>query len=138
MRVNKHITIYRESEEPLTERIENEVVYTGHPEYLNAMMECIVICATKNIDYTGGAEFDDPLANFKRVHELGIDPVDGILIRMLDKWQRIISFKKNGKMAVENESLEDALKDLINYQALLIALLREQSKVNSTNQDKDL
>jgi hypothetical protein len=85
----------------------------------------IDILRAKNSDYTGGSE--DAFANFKVTEKLGLsDAETGLLIRMVDKIQRVRSFLIKGKLEVSNESVEDAVKDIIGYSLLLLGLLRER------------
>ena len=103
-----------------------QVIFNGHAGYLEAVIEAIEIHTKKNSDYSGGGgPEDDPLANFKGSSELGIDPGLGIILRMQDKFQRIKAFAKTGKLAVVNESVEDAMLDIANYALLYLALRSE-------------
>lgn len=97
------------------------VEFNGSPYFIEAVFKAIEICSKKNADYTANAH---PLANFLLAKEFGIDPVDGLLLRMLDKIQRIKSYKTQGKLQVGNESLIDAFMDLGNYSFLMIALMK--------------
>lgn len=51
----------------------------------------------------------------------------GVIVRMGDKIQRLISVSKKGIALVDNESLRDTLIDLHNYAAMGIMLLDEQN-----------
>lgn len=74
----------------------------------------------KNADY-GGRK--DALNNFRLSETLGI-PMDlACLIRMSDKMARI-STLRNNEAKVKDESIEDTIKDLINYSAILLVILR--------------
>lgn len=86
--------------------------------------DCLQIIKKKNADYTHGSS--DPFANFKAVAAIGIDPVEGVLTRMMDKMARISSFHKNGELQVKDESVHDTLVDLANYAALLSAMITEK------------
>jgi len=76
----------------------------------------------KNQDYTGGG---GPFANLQACSVIGVDPIQGTIIRMLDKLQRINSYVVNGELAVKDEGLEDTLVDLINYSVLVWGMSRE-------------
>ena len=54
--------------------------------------------------------------------ELGVEPWKGILVRMSDKWARIVQLSTK-EAAVKDETIEDTLLDLANY-ALLCILVR--------------
>jgi hypothetical protein len=63
----------------------------------------------KNVDYATSA---DPFKNFRR-HGLR-----GMVVRMDDKLARMTNYIDNGGFAVEDESVEDLVLDLINYAVL--------------------
>jgi len=50
----------------------------------------------------------------------------GVIVRMGDKIQRLISVSNKGVALVDNENLRDTLIDLHNYAAMGIMLLDEQ------------
>ena len=50
----------------------------------------------------------------------------GVIVRMGDKIQRLISVSNKGVALVDNESLRDTLIDLHNYAAMGIMLIDEQ------------
>ena len=93
--------------------------------------ECKDIMRTKNSDYTGGKDATDPFANFKSSTVIGIHPVHGLLMRVLDKIQRIRSFVNDRELQVPDESVEDACNDIVNYAILAKAMLREERKNNA-------
>jgi hypothetical protein len=86
---------------------------------------CVEIMQSKNHDYTGDG---DIFKNFKAADVFGIDPVRGLLLRVMDKLQRINTFAEKGKLEVENESVIDAFEDVINYMILGKAMVVEQNE----------
>jgi hypothetical protein len=80
----------------------------------------------KNHDYRGGS--GDPFANFRLSSGIGITPVQGILIRMMDKMMRVRTFDEKGELLVKDEGLNDALIDIINYAVLIGAMVEADSK----------
>ena len=90
----------------------------------------------KNNDYTGGKEATDIFANFNSSTILDIHPVQGLLLRLIDKVQRIRSFTNDKQLQVSNESLEDACEDIINYAILAKAMLIEERKKIEQNLQK--
>tara|TARA_R110000772_G_scaffold46106_3_gene105336 strand:+ start:950 stop:1291 length:342 start_codon:yes stop_codon:yes gene_type:complete len=92
----------------------------------NTCETCRDIMKQKNSDYTGGEKSTDPFANFNAASVLGIDPVQGLLLRVIDKIQRIRSFTNDKELKVPNESVEDACDDIVNYAILAKAMLMEQ------------
>jgi len=110
-----------------TERPEptkREAFVENHTKLCN---DLITITRKKNADYSGASE-DDPFANFSIVESNNICSVEtGMMVRMSDKMSRISTFVKKGILQVEDESVEDTLKDLANY-ALLMACYIKQKK----------
>ena len=104
-----------------------------HDETCN---KCKEIMGKKNNDYTGGEKARDIFANFKASQILNIHPVKGILMRMIDKIQRIQSFTNDRKLVVPNESVDDACEDIINYAILAKAMLTEERDFRSKLYDK--
>ena len=86
--------------------------------------KCRKIMKAKNADYTGGSS--DPFANFRMTETLDVPAEIGILIRIMDKIQRVRSFVENGELQVKSESVDDALEDIINYTILIKGLIKER------------
>ena len=80
----------------------------------------------KNNDYTGGKKATDIFANFNSSKILDIHPVQGLLLRVIDKRQRINSFTNDKELSVSNETVEDACDDIVNYAILAKAMLIEE------------
>lgn len=87
---------------------------------------CKAIMKQKNSDYTGGKGATDVFANFNASKMLGIHPVQGLLLRVIDKIQRIRSFTNDKELSVPNETVEDACDDIVNYAILAKAMLMEE------------
>ena len=84
----------------------------------------------KNNDYTGGKEADDVFANFRCSTILDVHPVTGILMRVMDKIQRIKTFTNDGQLSVTKETVDDACEDIINYAILAKAMLKQEREAN--------
>lgn len=82
---------------------------------------CHKIAIKKGNDYARG---DDPFANFRTAEAIGVKPIKGILIRIMDKIQRLNNYGVVGKL--DNESAEDAVMDIINYASLIGGLICEK------------
>ena len=95
--------------------------------------KCLGIMIKKNSDYTGGEKATDIFANFKNSKYLGVDPIIGIMMRVMDKIQRIRSFANDKKLKVENESVYDACEDIINYMVLAKAMFIEERSLDENN-----
>jgi hypothetical protein len=66
---------------------------------------------------------EDPFANVRASEDFGIPAWLGCMIRSNDKIRRMQSFAKKGELA--NESIEDALIDLLVYAGIGLVLYRE-------------
>jgi hypothetical protein len=82
--------------------------------------------AQKNNDYTGGKYASDVFANFRCSEVLGVHPVTGIMMRVMDKIQRIKTFVNDGQLSVSGETVDDACEDIINYAVLAKAMLMQE------------
>ena len=83
------------------------------------------ILEAKNSDYAQSSDGGDPFANFTACEKLDLCHAEvGLLIRMLDKWQRLKTLAKIGKLSVKGESGVDACFDLMGYSFLMLALLK--------------
>lgn len=106
-------------------------VITMKPEQLKASIndlveECIETIESKNHDYTG--DDTDALANFKLCEYQGLCSAEkAILIRLSDKMQRLTTFAEKGELEVDNESVQDAIMDSINYLLFLNAVIEEKA-----------
>ena len=99
--------------------------------------KCRDIMIKKNSDYTGGSKATDIFANFNASMMLNIHPVQGLLLRLIDKVQRIRSFTNDKELSVPNESVEDACEDIVNYAILAKAMLIEERKKIKQQKQKD-
>ena len=59
----------------------------------------------------------------------------GVLVRLGDKIQRLLSITNNGITLVSNESLRDTLMDLHNYSAMSIMLMDSDKSPKSASND---
>lgn len=99
----------------------NEIVIDPAELFEDLAAEAWQIMQSKNKDYRGGSE--DCYANFRLTTLLGVAPETGLLVRMLDKHQRLRAFIANGSLAVQGESVKDAILDCFNYTILLAGML---------------
>ncbi len=88
--------------------------------------QCLEIMRAKNHDYTDGSV--DPFANFRASAALGVPPEIGILMRCMDKFQRITTWINKGELQVKGEGVEDAISDVINYMILLKGMVVERQE----------
>ena len=74
------------------------------------------------------ADYGDAFAKYGTV---------GVIMRMGDKIQRLVSISKTGINLVETETLRDTLIDLHNYSAMAVMLLDETDKNDNDKNDID-
>ena len=102
----------------------NKVEYIKPKELQDILSECSKIMRKKNHDYATSA---NPYKNFDKSEIIGIHPVSGILLRIMDKISRFETFSEKGRLMVEKEGVKDSLYDIINYSVILLGYLNEQA-----------
>jgi len=99
----------------------------GHPRFYELLEEMAILHSCKNKDYSG----DNPLSNLKLCTQIGLPAWKGIIVRLMDKWSRLIHFTKKETFEVKNESFKDTLLDNAIYSLLCIILFEERLNDNS-------
>ena len=82
-------------------------------QMINVQTEGLELFKRKNADY------GDAFANYGSV---------GVIVRMGDKIQRLVSVTNKGVNLVNTESLRDTLIDLHNYAAMTVMLIDEKKE----------
>lgn len=95
----------------------------GSPAYLALLGSMADLHHRKNAGYAGGKS--DPWDNFRECQQFGVDVVDGVLVRMSDKWKRIQSLRRNPANDMVGESIKDTLMDLASYALIAVCLIEE-------------
>lgn len=99
----------------------NQEQYLQRHKELTELMQAIT--QRKNADY---ASAEDPFLNFKLCEKLGICSVETwMLVRICDKFQRIINLQDRPNQVVDEKNTDTAL-DMANY--LLIYIIYLESK----------
>lgn len=92
-------------------------------------IKCIEIMESKAKDY---AKNDDPFLNFRACESFGVPLERGILVRIIDKISRINNlFDKEAD--VKDESIDDTIRDAINYLNIIHIYLEEKRNGNVNN-----
>jgi len=91
-------------------------------QMMNVQNQALELFRNKNLDY------GDAFANYGTI---------GVIIRMSDKIQRLVSITNRGVNLVNNESLRDTLIDLHNYAAMAIMLIDENKEENIIPEKSD-
>lgn len=92
-----------------------------------AFDESYILVAKKGRDYNREKQLTgDTLFNLRVAHLLGIvdSPMRSVLVRLSDKFQRLISLSTSPDVA-ENESIWDTILDIHNYTDYVYALWLE-------------
>lgn len=83
----------------------------------------------KNHDYAGSSG-NTPFANFETCEDFGLASTEvGMMIRYLDKVKRLANFMLSGKFLVEDEGVEDTVRDMVNYAILMYAKMQERREI---------
>ena len=86
-------------------------------QMIDVQNEALDLFKIKNTDY------GDAFANYGSI---------GVIVRIGDKIQRLVSVTNRGVNLVNNESLRDTLIDLHNYAAMAVMLIDENKELNIT------
>ena len=96
----------------------------GHPRFYELLEEMADLHSRKNAHYTAGQEH---FANIRESERFDVPAWKGCLIRMGDKWNRIISIAK-GQKGVADETTKDTLMDMAVYSLICIILMEENER----------
>ena len=101
----------------------------GLLEYHKAFCdEAFALCHKKHHDYAQGST-GCPFVNFTRAESMGITTTEkGFLVRMVDKISRLSTFADKGELQVSDETVKDALLDIVNYSILLGAFIHAKEE----------
>jgi hypothetical protein len=97
--------------------------HTGSERFHEIVSSLSALHDKKQADYGSDT---DPFANLRASAEMGITPAIGVVLRMNDKMTRIKQFTRRGSL--ENESVEDSLRDIAVYAVIALVLLEEGKK----------
>ena len=91
-------------------------------EFDDALDELKMLHDCKNHDY---ATAENPYKNLEGVERIGIEAWRGIVIRLMDKFERVQQYCVNGDLAIKSEGIEDTFKDIAVYSTLAMILFRK-------------
>ena len=91
-------------------------------EFDDALDELKMLHDAKNHDY---ATAENPYKNLEGVERIGIEAWRGIVIRLMDKFERVQQYCVNGELAIKSEGMEDTFKDIAVYSTLAMILFRK-------------
>ena len=105
-------------------------------EFDDALDELKMLHDAKNHDYTTA---ENPYKNLEGVERIGIEAWRGIVIRLMDKFERVEQYCTNGELAIKSEGMEDTFKDIAVYSTLaMILFLKEQERWKDVDTDGEL
>jgi hypothetical protein len=98
----------------------------AHPRVKEILDYLWKVHQVKDADYSGGV----PLSNFKTCEQFGVPAWIGASTRLADKWSRFISLMRpdNSGPKVEEETVEETLRDLAVYAVIVLVLKEEFDK----------
>ena len=94
-------------------------------EFDDALDELKLLHDGKNHDY---ASEENPYKNLEGVERIGIPAWKGIVIRLMDKFERVEQYCTNGELAIKSEGMEDTFKDIAVYSTLAMILFRKDQE----------
>lgn len=101
----------------------------GHPRFYKLLKQMEDLHDRKNSNY---AQDSNPLSNFMECEEFGVPAHIGTMVRMSDKWSRLVQLM-GGKQDAVGESVKDTLMDLAVYCLLEIILVeRHEAESNKS------
>jgi hypothetical protein len=92
-------------------------------EFDDALDELKMLHDAKNHNY---ATAENPYKNLEGVSRIGIEPWRGIVIRLMDKFERVEQYCTNGELAIKSEGMEDTFKDIAVYSTLAMILFPKE------------
>jgi hypothetical protein len=93
---------------------------------VQVIADAMMLHAAKNAGYAGDNK--DPWINFRSSTKFGVSHVQGVLVRMSDKYARTQSLRSNPDNDQVGESLLDTVSDLAAY-ALIAKSIRAEGPV---------
>lgn len=96
----------------------------GDPAFLALLDDMRALHIAKSRGYSG--QNADTWANFREAQGFGVDPIDGVLVRLSDKYSRIKSLRSNPQNDMVGESIKDTLMDLAAYALIALCLIKEK------------
>lgn len=114
IKFRRYETLFDKTSREQQDAIKNNVLLSGMADIF---ADALAIAVKKNHDYAGDV---DPLANFRTFGW------KGVIVRISDKWQRLVNFFKKQEFKCDDESFEDTIKDAINYLAIALVMYREE------------
>lgn len=102
--------------------------------YLELLRGMEELHRTKNAGYSGKNN-PDPWANFRRSQRIGVNPLQSALVRMNDKYERLMNILEDPTNEQVGEGPTDTLLDLSSY-ALIALCLYEEQLISKTDLDE--
>ena len=104
-------------------------------EFDDALDELKMLHDAKNHDY---ATAENPYKNLEGVERIGIEAWRCIVIRLMDKFERVEQYCTNGELAIKSEGMEDTFKDIAVYSTLAMMLFRKEQEKHRDLTDAEI
>jgi hypothetical protein len=105
----------------------------GRMQYEAFVREMLDTFQRKNAGY---APNDDPWSNFRLAELAGVTPFQGVLVRMSDKFIRVMNLSRDPSRERVGESVMDTLADLAVYAQIARCIYLEEIEKEATMADK--
>jgi len=102
-------------------------------DYIQLLEKMAELHKQKSAGYSG-EDNPDPWANFRRSELFGVPAWKGCLVRMSDKFSRLVNLVQNPDNNKCSEPIEDTLMDLSSYALICICLLEELKCQETSNE----
>ena len=97
----------------------------GDPRFMELLSEMRALHIAKSAGYAG-QDNPDTYANFRESERFGISAFSGVMVRMSDKWSRIINLVNNPSNDQVGEPIADTFKDISAYALIALCLYEEE------------
>lgn len=103
-----------------------EELSQGSLDYFEVLAEAVDLHIRKVAGY---GKPDDAWANFRRIEDMGLDPITGIIVRMNDKMSRLNNLERTaGGADMIGEGRTAELADMLGYSGIGLALEKERAR----------
>lgn len=111
--------------EILQQRIKAAQTLGGSPRFYELLLTIAELHSKKNHDYS---QESDPLSNLRESERFGVPAWKGALVRITDKFSRIVQLAGGKTPQIKAESITDTLIDMAIYSLLTIVLFEQAAK----------
>lgn len=108
----------------MPEGLDDTAARTGDHRFYDVLLELADLHQRKSSDY--GTD-DDPLANYRSSYDWGLPPWIGVMQRVDDKRNRLITYAATGALA--NETVRDSFIDIVAHTINALLLWEDDEEI---------